>query len=236
MSIVRAFETAFSDAERKGWDYIYVFVDLHSTVIKPNYTAGNIPSEFYIGALEALKMMSDTDDMKLVMYTCSHPHEIEKYIKLFEEHNIIFNYVNENPEVTTTPQGYGCYDMKPYFNVMLEDKAGFYPEEDWEPVNNYLRLRYDVGSPDAWFKGLLINIKTNPNFKEDTMIRSISAIDIDMWNEEFPEANFYNSSLDRKEFFSRIKIASTKGMLSCDPWKPFIDTIIEIQKTKPRLG
>jgi hypothetical protein len=29
-------------------------------------------------------------------------------------------YVNDNPEVTT--EGYGCYDYKPYMNVLFEDK------------------------------------------------------------------------------------------------------------------
>jgi hypothetical protein len=36
-------------------------------------------------------------------------------------------YVNDNPEVTT--EGYGCYDYKPYMNVLFEDKAGF--DTDW---------------------------------------------------------------------------------------------------------
>tara|TARA_R110000868_G_scaffold76573_3_gene220122 strand:- start:5853 stop:6587 length:735 start_codon:yes stop_codon:yes gene_type:complete len=141
MNLVRAFETAFADAERKGWSYIYVFIDLHSTVIKPNYSSGDIPKEFYDGALEALKLMTNTDDMKIIMYTCSHPQEIKKYVELFEEHDITFDYINENPEVTTTPQGYGNYDMKPYFNVLFEDKASFNAETDWEPIVYYLRDR-----------------------------------------------------------------------------------------------
>lgn len=144
MSLIRAFNTAYSDMERKGWEYIFVFMDLHSTLIKPNYEAGNIPKEFYDGALEGLKMMTNTDEIKLIMYTCSHPHEIEEYVELFKQHGVIFDYINENPEVKTNPQGYGCYDKKPYFNVLFEDKAGFYAEEDWEPINEYLADRYSV--------------------------------------------------------------------------------------------
>ena len=74
--------------------------------------------------------------MKLIMYTCSHPEEIEKYLELFESKGIKFNYVNENPEVSGTE--YGDFTGKPYMNVLLEDKAGFDAEEDWKKIGNLL--------------------------------------------------------------------------------------------------
>ena len=74
----------------------------------------------------------------MIMFTCSHPHEIEQYVKLFEANDINFHYINENPEVVTSIDGYGCFDKKPYMNVLLEDKAGFDPDEEWEEIRLHI--------------------------------------------------------------------------------------------------
>jgi hypothetical protein len=138
MSVLRAIEKSFKEKDRKGWDKTYWFFDLHGTVVKPNYQYGNIPNEFYPHAKEALQLISKMEDVCMIIFTCSHPHEIDEYVRLFAEHNIRFHYINENPEVTSTPEGYGCFDKKPYMNVLFEDKAGFDPETEWEGVRNYV--------------------------------------------------------------------------------------------------
>ena len=132
--------------ERKGFDRLYYFIDLHSTCIKPDYTAkrGEIPTQFYPMAKEALQLMSQCEDIRLTMYTCSHPHEISKYALFFEEHGINFDWVNENPEVFTVEGAYGNYDKKPYFNAMFEDKAGFNGEEDWKRVYRFFAERMGI--------------------------------------------------------------------------------------------
>lgn len=143
MGILSAINQAYLDKERKSFEKIYVMVDLHGTVIKPNYKAGNIPTEFYDHAKEALKIMTKAKDICLIMYTCSHPHEIEKYLELFRQNDIHFDFINENPEVVTQADGYGCYDKKPYMNVLFDDKAGFLAEMEWEGVLKDLRFRYE---------------------------------------------------------------------------------------------
>ena len=140
--IIRSFKTAYADMERKGWDKIYVFVDLHSTAIKPNYSTDEVPKEFYDLAEETLQIMSDIPEICLVMYTCSHPHEIEQYKEFFKSHGINFEYINKNDEVTTEEGGYGYYEDKPYMNVLLDDKAGFFPDEDWVLVRDFLIEKY----------------------------------------------------------------------------------------------
>lgn len=134
----------FGAIEKKGWDKTYWAFDLHSTVVKPNYEAGNIPTEFYPHAQEVLQMLSKRDDVCLIMYTCSHPHEIVEYLRFFEERGIHFEHVNENPEVATDPKGYGCYDKKPYMNVLFEDKAGFDAETEWEEVRDLLNEKWNA--------------------------------------------------------------------------------------------
>jgi len=141
--ITRAINKCFARQDARKWEETFWFFDLHETVIVPNYsTEGEIPTEFYYGAEEVLKLISNIKDIKMVMYTCSHPEEIEKYKKFFSERGIHFDYVNENPEVVTDKNGYGCYDQKPYMNVLFEDKAGFDSETEWPLVKQALIDRY----------------------------------------------------------------------------------------------
>ena len=143
MSVRKAIINFFNNRENRGWDKGYFFFDIHGTILKPNYEYGNTPSEFYPFAKETLQFLSKLDDIVMVLYTCSHPHEIERYQELFKANNIRFSYINENPEVPTDVNGYGCYDKKPYVNVLFEDKAGFDAETEWEGVLELMKARYD---------------------------------------------------------------------------------------------
>jgi len=84
---------------------------------------------YYPEAKELLQELTARPDVCLILYTCSHPPEIEFYLKNFAAHNIKFDYINENPEVKTGVGEFGCYDKKPYFNILFDDKAGFLPSE-----------------------------------------------------------------------------------------------------------
>ncbi len=139
MSLVKTFEREFNRMKLKGWPSIYVWVDIHQTMIYPNYEVGNIPKEFYPYAKETMQLLSKQKEISLILYTCSHPHEIIEYLEYFKQNNINFKYVNENPEVKTQEGEYGCYDKKPYMNILIEDKAGFIADSDWEPILNYLK-------------------------------------------------------------------------------------------------
>lgn len=140
MSIIKAIQKNHFDAKvKRGWDKTYWAIDIHGTILEPNYEANNIPDKFYSYAMPCLQELSNRDDVCLILYTCSHPHEIAEYIELFRKNWINFDYINENPEIKTEEQGYGCYDKKFYFNVLFEDKAGFDPEKDWEEIFNFLK-------------------------------------------------------------------------------------------------
>ena len=138
--ITRAINKAFQHVKKKGWSKTFWAVDLHETVLKPNWIKGQITTEFYPNAKEALQLITNLDKVCTIMYTCSHPEEIEQYKEFFKEQGINFDYVNENPEVIN--EKYGCYDKKPYFNVLFEDKAGFDPIEDWPEVIKLVKNLY----------------------------------------------------------------------------------------------
>src|ERR1035437_9397571 len=116
MGVIKAIEKSFRDKEKRKWDTLYYFFDIHGTILKPNYQYGNTPKDFYPYAKEALQLISNIPYVVCVLYTCSHPNEIQEYVKLFEDNGIHFKYVNENPEVPTDVNGYGCYDKKAYMN------------------------------------------------------------------------------------------------------------------------
>ena len=143
MSIIKSILTNHFDYKiKRNWDRTYWAFDIHGTILRPNYTYGNTPDDFYPWAKETLQLITKLPDVVTFLYTCSHPHEIEEYIKLFASFDIEFNYINENPEVETDLKGYGNYDKKPYMNVLFEDKAGFDPENDWELVYDLLTKKY----------------------------------------------------------------------------------------------
>lgn len=134
--ITKAIRNAFRQLEEKNWDKTYWAFDIHETMIKPNWSEKEIPTEFYPMAKETMNLISERSDIVRILYTCSHPKEIDNYLDYFKSNGIYFDYVNKNPEVIN--KKYGFYDHKPYFNVLFEDKSGFDPYEDWHKVYHLL--------------------------------------------------------------------------------------------------
>lgn len=161
-NIINAIKNSFKRAEEKNWPYTYWFFDIHETIIVPNYEAGNIPTEFYPYAKETLQLISKRNDIKMHIYTCSHPHEIEQYNKYFKDNDINFDFINcRNPEVKNEKLGY--YDDKPYFNVIFEDKAGFDPKY-WKDVKEFLENK-----PEKKIKYMTYDEKALDTFLESAV-------------------------------------------------------------------
>ncbi len=127
--LINALERCLESAKRKKWDKIYIAIDIHDTIVHGNYNANELPTEFIANSKEVLQYLSKREDIILLLYTCSHPTEIVKYIDFFNSNDIKFKHSNINPDIPNN--ALGCYDLKPYFNILLEDKAGFNAETDW---------------------------------------------------------------------------------------------------------
>lgn len=132
--MVKTFQKAFSNMKNKEWDKIFVVVDIHETILEPNYAG--ISDEFYPWSMGVLQHLSDRDDICLIMWTCSTKEDREIYDKFFKEHDIVFDHINENPEVADQAT-WGDFVTKMYANVVLDDKAGFLHDEDWFALHNY---------------------------------------------------------------------------------------------------
>jgi hypothetical protein len=130
--INHAIKRAFEKARSRDWTKLYVIVDVHDTIVSANYSKENLPTNFYPHAKEVLQYLSTRSDIVLILWTSSHEKSLAEYQEFFFGHNIYFLYTNENPEVVTDPNGYCNYDKKMHFDIMIEDKAGFVPETDWQ--------------------------------------------------------------------------------------------------------
>lgn len=130
--ITRAIKNCLTLAKEKGWSKTYWAFDIHGTILKPTFKQGVISTEFYPYAKEAMQLLSRREDIVKILYTCSYPHEINAYLKYFRVHDIFFDSVNKNPDVADG--GYGYYQDKFYFNVLMDDKAGFDGETDWAEI------------------------------------------------------------------------------------------------------
>ena len=122
----------------KMWKKIFWMVDVHDTIF-PGYYKENQPLEFYPFAKEVLQFLTKQEDTCLILYTCSHEHEINRMLQHFQTHDISFEFTNENKHVSNS--SFGCYTTKPYFNILLEDKSGFEPS-DWIEIKNILEKIY----------------------------------------------------------------------------------------------
>ena len=137
-SILKVIERQYEKQMKRKWYETYWMIDMHGVIIYPDHKDTMTPLKFYGFALDALTLLTDRPDIRMILYTCSHPKQIEYYTKRLDEVGIVFDYINVNPEIVTNID-YGCYDEKPYFDVYLDDKAGFDAESEWWGIYQFLR-------------------------------------------------------------------------------------------------
>ena len=131
------FKKAFELKSRRGYDKLFIAVDLHDTVIKGTYTRYNDDRKIYPGCVEFFQWAKKRKDVVLILWTSSHRDSVDDILKWLNLHGISFDYINENPEV---PSDNLCdFSGKFYFNVLLDDKGGFEGETDWNLIINELK-------------------------------------------------------------------------------------------------
>ena len=133
-------ERAFQTKKERGWQKLYVVVDAHGTLIKPYHTC----VEIYPHAVEVMRWFNNRHDISTILWTSSHSIEIESILAVCEKANFYFNSINVNPREPNSDRA--CFDQKFYFNILLDDKAGFEPETDWELI------KLELMRIGEWFK------------------------------------------------------------------------------------
>lgn len=138
-SWTRFIHSVFLHSFKKEWYETYWVIDMHRTVIRPTYDENDKRVEYYPFAKEVLQILSKRDDIKTIMWTSTSQEDIDNYVDVFKGDNIEFDNINENPDISSNNGNFGRYDKKFYFNVLIDDKAAFFPNEDWEPIYNLLK-------------------------------------------------------------------------------------------------
>jgi hypothetical protein len=133
------FEKYFDLNKKKKCNKLYLAIDIHETILKPNWKT-EISKEFYPLAKSTLQLISKREDICMILWTSSLPHLCEEYLQFFIDNDIIFDYVNENPECADTD--YADFHTKFYCQVGFDDKFGFLPEKDWADLFIYYFIIY----------------------------------------------------------------------------------------------
>jgi hypothetical protein len=126
-------ENSFDLMKERKYDYIILYLDVHSTTLFPDYNG--MAKKYYPMAKETLQKITNDKRIKLVLYTCSYPNEIEEYVEFFKKDGIIFDGINDYFVENTRG---GFFENKPYFNILFEDKGGYIGIHDWYVVDHVL--------------------------------------------------------------------------------------------------
>lgn len=137
MNIVNITST-FEMKKVRGWDTVYFMIDLHGTIIPSGKTVHDIEDqmEFYPYAQEVLQYLSSRKDVVLILWSSIPPTRALKVLEWLHTNGVNFKYFNENPEAVSTKRS--AFEGKFYFNVAIDDRAGFEPETDWLAIKNEL--------------------------------------------------------------------------------------------------
>jgi len=120
---------AFERNKIKGWPTVYWAIDIHDTIGKGTYKKDNEGFEFYPWAKEVLQNLSQNPNCKIIIYTASHTEPAQNLIKWMEGYEITIFALNRNPDHENNEL---CdFSKKMYFDILLEDKAGFEGKCDW---------------------------------------------------------------------------------------------------------
>lgn len=141
MNIIKTFDAALERMQEKKWDCIYVMIDIHGTIFKPCYKEEE-KFEYYPYAKSTLKLMSDSDKIKIILWSSTKRTVMNSYfLAMLPE--IYVDFINGNDDVQATKDDVETMDfsIKPYFNVGIDDKFGFEPETDWKELHNYLEIK-----------------------------------------------------------------------------------------------
>ncbi len=120
-----------------NWKYpMFWAIDLHDVIIPGTYTRNNDNRNFYPDAKKVLQWLTNREDMCIILYTSSHQDSIADIVKWLGESEIKIDFINKNP---LCADGELCsFKDKFYFDLMLEDKAGFMGQTDWTEIKRVL--------------------------------------------------------------------------------------------------
>jgi hypothetical protein len=137
-TILRAYELK----KQRNFPLVYIALDVHDTIWPGTRTKDtDSVSQYYPLAKEILQFWTNQADTSFILYTCSTTEQTEKINQRLKQDNILIKQFNENKECHNT--SLSSFEKKLYFQILLDDKAGFEPEQEWRFVKSALEKVYD---------------------------------------------------------------------------------------------
>jgi len=136
--IIQALDKAFNSRHVENWPWVYIAVDLHGTIIEPHKK----DLEYYKDALNVLQALSKSTKVQLILFTCSYPDNLVDFLDHCKDIEIFWTYLNGNPDIKNTKTA--NFAEKFFYDVLIEDKAGFDPENDWSEILKWLKLNKEI--------------------------------------------------------------------------------------------
>lgn len=132
------FDKGYATAKAAKYSYMVVAVDLHGTIVDSktfNETQGKfvekIEASLYPFAIKALQAMSAHESIVMYIYSGTKKRKLKKLVKFLSSKYGITIATRYHP---TTNHASQSFKNKPYFNILLDDRAGFDPKLDWNEI------------------------------------------------------------------------------------------------------
>lgn len=135
MGIIFSIEKAYRLFKEKNWNTIYWAIDLHETCINPKSIDSNL-SWVNEDAKKCLQLISSLEESSIILWSSSYQDYLTKVKNWMESQDINIAYINKN--LSEYNSEYTCFNSKFYFNILIDDKAGFNPGTDWRIIYEYL--------------------------------------------------------------------------------------------------
>ena len=137
MSIIRVIKRAHKLLEERNWDKVYWCIDLHGVCLKSTY---NDTIEFINeDAIKTLQLISSDEQNVIILWSSCYSDYRFKIVDLFKDNNIKVKYFNKNDDIENTEYAYFGYKF--YFDILLDDKAGFDASTEWEQIYEHLNKK-----------------------------------------------------------------------------------------------
>ncbi len=178
--VQRMVERAFVNKCERGWQKLYWAIDIHDVLIEGKYQRLNPGKQLFPRVEEVLHWLMKRPDMVTILWSSSHKDAVDDFLGwLLSEHGIEFDYVNCNPECINNDL---CdFSKKFYFNLLIDDKAGFDPSADWSNLISALENLGQWGDvPDPFNTSLEFKARAARHFDKDEIVSMVEAPKFDV--------------------------------------------------------
>ena len=147
MNIIKAIQIAQQKKKDRGYEYLYWCIDIHGVILTPTYNRLNEGADLYEHCIPTLQLISEDQSNKVILWSSSYRKPMTDIRDMLSEFGIRVNFINCNPDYTKTDI---CdFTDKFYFDILLDDKAGFEPEKDWGAIRSFLLSKFPTIRKDS---------------------------------------------------------------------------------------